>query len=177
MSTQYISLQGEFYLSKITNGVAGAMRHLGNVPEFELEIGAEVLEHVESMTGKRTTDFTMVQTTSVNFSGQLEKADKENLKYIVSGETTEVTTKTVTDVSLGTVVAGQEIKLDGYFSKVVYTQKAHDLFWDKLYEPVIRFIMVVSDKIGIFQNGRTNLYAGYILMYLCLVLIFGYYYL
>ena len=71
----------------------------------------------------------------------------------------------------------QEMKMEGYFSKVVYTQKAHDLFWDKLYEPVIRFIMVVSDKIGIFQNGRTNLYAGYILMYLCLVLIFGYYYL
>ncbi len=114
MSTQYISLQGEFYLSKITNGVAGAMRHLGNVPEFELEISAEVLEHVESMTGKRTTDFTMVQTTAVNFSGQLEKADKENLKYIVSGETTEVTTQTITDANIGTVVAGQEIKLGGY---------------------------------------------------------------
>ncbi|WP_180158854.1 hypothetical protein [Acinetobacter sp. YH01026] len=114
MSTQYISLQGEFYLAKITNGVAGAMRHLGNVPEFELEIGAEVLEHVESMTGKRTTDFTMVQTTSVNFSGQLEKVDKENLKYIVSGETTEVTTETITDADIGTVVAGQEIKLNGY---------------------------------------------------------------
>ena len=114
MSTQYISLQGEFYLSKITNGVAGAMRHLGNVPEFELEISAEVLEHVESMTGKRTTDFTMVQTTSVNFSGQLEKVDKENLKYIVSGETTEVTTKTITGANIGTVVAGQEIKLGGY---------------------------------------------------------------
>lgn len=114
MSTQYISLQGEFYLSKITNGVAGAMRHLGNVPEFELEIGAEILEHVESMTGKRTTDFTMVQTTSVSFSGQLEKIDKENLNYIVSGETTEVTTKTVTGADIGTVVAGQEIKLGGY---------------------------------------------------------------
>ena len=71
----------------------------------------------------------------------------------------------------------QEMKMEGYFSKVVYTQKAYDLFWGKLYEPIIRCIMVVSDKIGIFQNGRTNLYAGYILMYLCLVLIFGYYYL
>lgn len=71
----------------------------------------------------------------------------------------------------------QEIKMDGYFSKAVYKQKAHDLFWDKLYEPIIHAIMVVADKIGIFQNGRTNLYAGYILMYLCLILIFGYYYL
>lgn len=71
----------------------------------------------------------------------------------------------------------KEIKMDGYFSKVVYTQKTHDLFWDKLYAPVIDFIMKVADRIGIFQNGRTNFYAGYILIYLCLVLIFGYYYL
>lgn len=71
----------------------------------------------------------------------------------------------------------QEIKIDGYFSKAVYTKKTHDLFWEKLYAPVIDFVMLVADKIGIFQNGRTNLYAGYILIYLCLVLIFGYYYL
>lgn len=70
-----------------------------------------------------------------------------------------------------------EIKMEGYFSKVVYTRKMHDFFWDKLYEPIIRFVMVIADKIGIFQNGRTNFYAGYILVYLCLVLIFGYYYL
>lgn len=71
----------------------------------------------------------------------------------------------------------KEIKLDGYFSKVVYTKKARDLFWDKLYEPVIGFVMQIADKIGIVQNGKTNFYAGYILAYLCLVLIFGYYYL
>ncbi len=71
----------------------------------------------------------------------------------------------------------REIKIDGYFSKATYTHKTHDLFWEKLYAPVIDFIMVVADKIGVFQNGRTNLYAGYILIYLCLILIFGYYYL
>ena len=71
----------------------------------------------------------------------------------------------------------QEIKIDGYFSKAVYTHKTHDLIWEKLYAPVINVIMVIADKIGILQNGRTNLYAGYILLYLCFVLIFGYYYL
>ncbi|ARU49344.1 proton-conducting transporter transmembrane domain-containing protein [Sulfurospirillum diekertiae] len=70
-----------------------------------------------------------------------------------------------------------EMKMDGYFSKVVYTKKVHDFFWDKLYEPVIRLIMLIAEKIGIFQNGRTNFYAGYILVYLCLVLIFASYYL
>jgi hydrogenase-4 component B len=71
----------------------------------------------------------------------------------------------------------QEIKIDGYFSKAVYTQKTHDFFWEKLYEPVIRYIVIIADKIGVFQNGKTNLYATYILVYLCLILVFGYYYL
>lgn len=115
----YISLQGKFYLSEIVNGIAGAMRQLGNVPEFELEIGADVIEHKESMTGKRTTDFTMINATSVNFSGQLEEVNPENLQYILSGMTHTVPTKTEADVSLGTVVAGEEIKLDGYNLKTV----------------------------------------------------------
>jgi len=115
----YISLQGKFYLSELVNSVAGAMRHLGNVPEFELEIGADVIEHKESTTGKRTTDFTMINATSVNFSGQIEEVNPENLQYILSGMTHAVPTKTETDVSLGTVVAGQEIKLNGYNLKTV----------------------------------------------------------
>lgn len=114
MASKYISLQGRFYLAEIKNGVAGALRALGNVPKFELEIGADVVEHKESMTGQRTTDFTMVNATSVNFSGQLEEIDAENLKYILSGMNHEIATKTVTDASLGTVAVGQEIKLDGY---------------------------------------------------------------
>lgn len=114
MAKEYISLQGKFYLSKLTNGIAGAMRHVGNVPDFELEIGADVIEHQESTSGNRTTDFTMVNTTSVNFSGTLEEVNKENLEYIVSGTNTEVASSTVTDESLGTVVANDEIQLKGY---------------------------------------------------------------
>lgn len=114
MAKEYISLQGKFYLSKLTNGIAGAMRHIGNVPDFELEIGADVIEHQESTSGNRTTDFTMVNTTSVNFSGTLEEVNKENLEYIVSGTNTEVASSTVTDESLGTVVANDEIQLKGY---------------------------------------------------------------
>ena len=71
----------------------------------------------------------------------------------------------------------REIKIDDYFSKATYTHKTHDLFWEKLYAPIIDGVMVIADKIGIFQSGRTNVYAGYILIYLCLILIFGYYYL
>lgn len=106
----YISLHGKFYLAELVNGVAGAMRHIGNVPEFELEIGADVIEHQESMSGKRTTDFTMITTTSVNFTGQLEEVTPENLEYILSGMNHTVATKTETDVSLGAVVGSPSPK-------------------------------------------------------------------
>lgn len=125
MAKTYISLQGRFYLSPIIAGVVGAMRELGNVPEFGLEIGAEVLEHRESMTGQRTTDFTMVQTTSVNFSGQLEQVDAENLKYILSGMQHEVAAEPAKTESLGAVKAGDEIKLAGYnLTDVTFTDSA-----------------------------------------------------
>lgn len=114
MAKQYISLQGKFYLSEIANGIAGAMRHVGNVPEFEIEISAEQVEHQESTSGQRTTDFVLTKTTAVNFKGKLEEVDEENLKYILSGMQSKVATKTVTDEALGTVKVGQEIKLNGY---------------------------------------------------------------
>ena len=71
----------------------------------------------------------------------------------------------------------KKVTMDGYFSKAVYTRKTYDFFWEKLYKPVIDFVMLIAQKIGIFQNGWTNIYAGYILVYLCLMVIFGYYYL
>lgn len=118
----YISLQGKFYLSELINGAPSEMRWIGNVPDFELEIGADVLEHQESHTGQRTTDFVMVQKTNVSFSGQLEEVNKENLELILSGTNSTIASKTVTDESLGTVVAGQEIKLGGYnLSDVSFT--------------------------------------------------------
>lgn len=111
---EYMSLQGKFHLALITNGVAGALRELGNIPEFEVEITADVIEHKESMSGNRTTDFVMVTTTGVNFSGQLEKVNKENMSYILSGENFEIPSESVTDFSLGTVEVNQTILIGAY---------------------------------------------------------------
>ena len=122
MAKNYISLQGKFYLSEIANGVAGAMRHIGNVPEFELEITTDQVEHQESTSGQRTTDFVLTKTTGVNFSGQLEEVDEANLQYILSGMKSDVASDTVTDQALGTVKVGEEIKLNGYsLTAVVFT--------------------------------------------------------
>ena len=114
MANKYISLQGKFYLSEIKNGVAAEMRYIGNVPEFELEITADQVEHQESTSGQRTTDLVLTKTTGVNFKGQLEEVDDENLQYILSGMKSEVASQTVADQVLGTIKVGQEIKLDGY---------------------------------------------------------------
>ncbi|ENV64258.1 hypothetical protein F949_01647 [Acinetobacter junii NIPH 182] len=114
MAKEYIYLQGKFYLSKIANGVAGAMRFIGNVPEFEIAITADLIEHTESTSGNSTTDFTMVNTTGVEFSGQIEEINPENMEYILSGTNHEIASTTVTDLNIGTVVAGDEIMLDGY---------------------------------------------------------------
>jgi hypothetical protein len=83
------------------------------VPEFEIAITADLIEHTES-TSNSTTDFTMVNTTGVEFSGQLEEINPENLEYILSGTNHEIASTTVTDQNLGTVVAGDEIMLNGY---------------------------------------------------------------
>lgn len=132
MAKKYISLQGKFYLSEISNGVAGAMRHIGNVPEFELEITTEQFEHQESTSGQRTTDFILTKTTGVNFSGQLEEIDDENMQYILSGMKSEVASLTVTDQTLGTVKVGQEIKLNGYnLSEVAFKSGATPVDTDK----------------------------------------------
>jgi len=79
MAKQYISLQGKLYLSPIVAGVAAAARHVGNAPDFEIELDGDVIEHQESTTGQRTTDFMMTKTRSVNFKGTLEEASKKIL--------------------------------------------------------------------------------------------------
>lgn len=114
MAKEYIYLQGKFYLSKISNGVAGAMRFIGNVPEFQIAITADLIEHTESTSGNSTTDFTMVNTTGVEFSGQIEEINAKNLEYILSGTNHEIASTTVTDQSIGTVAVGEEIQLGGY---------------------------------------------------------------
>lgn len=98
MAKKYISLRGKFSLAPIIEGVVGAMRELGNIPDFTLEITAEKIEHTESMSGDDTTDLVLYNTTAVSFSGTLEQLDPENLAYILSGKNVAVNTKTVADL-------------------------------------------------------------------------------
>lgn len=64
-----------------------------------------------------------------------------------------------------------------YFSPIEYHNHPKDIWWVYFYEPVIKWCVNIANKIGIFQNGQTNIYAGYILIYLSLIMTFGYYFL
>lgn len=114
MATNLISLQGKIMLAKIVNGVVGASFAVGNAPDFKISTDADVIKHQESMSGHRTTDFTMTKTRSVMFEGELEEIDENTLPYIIDGKSTEIAAATVPDRNLGTVVAGQAVSLGGF---------------------------------------------------------------
>ena len=76
MATNLTSLQGKIMLAKIVNGVVGASFPVGNAPDFKISTDADVIKHTESMSGQRTTDFTMTKTRSVMFEGELEEIDE-----------------------------------------------------------------------------------------------------
>lgn len=109
-----MSLQGKLHLAKIVNGVVSSLRYVGNAPNLMLKIAGDTLEHVESNTGQRTTDFFMTKTTSVEFEGELDEVDDENLAYITNGTSVTIASEVVVNRSLGTVVNGQMIDLNAY---------------------------------------------------------------
>lgn len=110
----YASYQGKLHLAKIVDGVVQAMRFVGNVPELTVETDSEKLEHKESHTGQRATDFTMTKTKSVTVSAKLEDFDRDNLALAVSGNVVSVKSESITNHVLGTVKAGDMVKLKGF---------------------------------------------------------------
>ncbi|CAD7288098.1 Hydrogenase-4 component B [Campylobacter majalis] len=62
-----------------------------------------------------------------------------------------------------------------YFDKVEYSNKPKEIWWIWLYEPVVNWCVKFADKIGIVQNGKSNIYALYILIYLFVCFAAAYY--
>lgn len=114
MATKYMSLQGQLHLAKVVSGLVGGLRYIGNMPDLGIAITAETIEHTESNTGNRTTDFSMTKTTGVNFNGTFDQIDDANMAYVTSGTNVTIPSETVTGRSLGTVAAGQMIDLNAY---------------------------------------------------------------
>lgn len=64
---------------------------------------------------------------------------------------------------------------DGYFTKAKYEIIVKEIFWEKLYKPLINLNLKIADKLSPIQNGYTNLYALYIVIYLCVMFVISYY--
>lgn len=71
--------------------------------------------------------------------------------------------------------SGKKIESDGYFSAVTYHNHPKDIWWFLFYEPMIEKCKLIAQKAGIFQNGYTNVYALYIVVYLCAILAVSYF--
>lgn len=111
MADKPISLQGELHLAKITNGVAGSLLPIGNMPELTLNVTSDKVDHYDSRYGFRAKDATLYKQTGVAISGTIDTVNKENLAIILSGKSIEIASKVITDTSIGTVTVGDLIDL------------------------------------------------------------------
>jgi len=106
-----ISLQGEFFAAKLTNGVAGPFFPMGNTPDAQLAISSETTDHYTAKDGTRAKDAVLRKATGVTGTVTAEEVNKQNKNIVFSGNTTSIAQSTVTDAALGTVTVGQMINL------------------------------------------------------------------
>ncbi len=64
----------------------GTRRHMGNVPEFELGIESETLDHFSSMEGLRTKDLSIIIESTAELRMILEEITPENLSLVLLSE-------------------------------------------------------------------------------------------
>lgn len=114
MANKYLSFQGKIHIALITNGVAGALHEVGNMPDFQISISADQVEHHESQSGQRAKDFVLIKTTGVAFDGTLEEGTVQNLEYMLSAKSKDTGIENISNVSLGTVNANDLIRLGKY---------------------------------------------------------------
>lgn len=112
--SEYISLRGKVYLAEVINGVAGPIKWRGNMPALEVAIAGEVTEHNESWSGVDALDYIETRAQSVTWSGTMEELTPENEAFLLNGTAQQIAGGTITNRSLGTVSAGQEIMLGEY---------------------------------------------------------------
>lgn len=110
----YMSCQGKVSIAKIVDGQRQPLRFIGNVPEFVVETDSETLEHKESYTGQRTTDFTMTKSKSVMVNAILEDFSRENLALAVSGTSVQTKSESIVGETLPMVKVGDVVKLNGF---------------------------------------------------------------
>src|SRR3569832_1179756 len=107
----YVSLQGKMYVAAVSNGVPGAFRYLGNVPEGGLQFSADVSTHSDSSSGQRLEDLRIPRSKCAKISLTLEENNKENLALALYGAASAIASGSVTNEALPTaLVAGDYVR-------------------------------------------------------------------
>jgi hypothetical protein len=83
----YLLGRGALYFAPNTDGEAGAYRHLGNAPEFALNVEVETLEHQSSLEGLKTIDLEVIVSQKIGLSFTLDEINFDNVALWGSGET------------------------------------------------------------------------------------------
>jgi hydrogenase-4 component B len=64
--------------------------------------------------------------------------------------------------------SNSKVENQGYFKPVIYNNHPQDIWWNIFYQPVLKSVAFITDKIGAMQNGSTSMYCAYTLMTLCI---------
>lgn len=112
----YFSGQGRVYIaSRDEDGDPLAFLHVGNVPELNLELTTDTVEHMESRSGNRVVDKILTTKTGVAVNLTLEDFNAENFAIALFGEEVSVAGASLSggsaEVLPSGLVAGDYVKL------------------------------------------------------------------
>lgn len=105
-----------YFASLDSNGFPTAFRDLGNAPEFNITVSSEDLEHRSSREGKRKIDKTVVLSTDIEGSFQLDELNHENIAAVLSGEKASHTNVSVAGFSEFTMVPSTSFAIGRWFN-------------------------------------------------------------
>lgn len=89
-----------FATNNSSTGLPLAYRHLGNAPEFNINLEVETLEHQASLSGLKTTDKEVTVSQTLGLSLSLDEINFQNLAIFMSGNTASHTNITAVATQL-----------------------------------------------------------------------------
>jgi hypothetical protein len=149
----YFSGQGRVYIgNRDSNGNPLVMRWLGNVSELKVSLNVETIDHKESYSGQRLSDFQLIKSKNAEFSCILDNFSTDTLELALYGQTSSVGSGTVTNETLPNgLVAGSIVLL------------ANQLVWNvSIYDSINTQLTSTKYKVH-YEQGAIELLdvAGY----------------
>lgn len=106
-STQNYQIgKGRLFFTPEGAGTEGE-RHVGNVPECEIELDPETLEHFSAMEGVRSKDLEVVVEQQGTVTFIMEEITPENLAMVMFGDVTETGGETRIDIFARSEIIGR----------------------------------------------------------------------